>query len=280
MSLLNTGLNALGTAAALKSIFGKSRQGNDPKAKMGSFIAEIRNKSVARTNFFDVTFTVPEVIAGSSMGPKLSLWAEGAQLPGMNLQTDSLKPYGFGPQESIPYTLQTNDITVNFIGDGRGAIQRYFYEWMQRIVRGDEDSRSGRLSITGQSPYEVEFKNRYACTITITTYNDQGTPVAIYELYDAFPKTMPDVSLSWNDSSSFMQFGITFAYTRMKFVNSTEAVPTTQGGRRKLNVLDRAIKVATAVQALSTIRRPRNLQDALSSATTVKGITSSFGTIR
>lgn len=278
MSLLNTGLNVLGTAAALKSVFGKSRQGDSPSGKMGGFIAELRHKSVARTNLFDVTFSVPAVLSGSTMGPKLSLWAEGAQLPGMNLQTDSLKPYGFGPQESMPYTLQTNDININFIGDGRGSIQRYFYEWMQRIVRGDEDPRSGRPGVSGLAPYEVEFKNRYSCTLTITMYNEEGTPIVIYELYDAFPKTVPDLSLSWNDTSSFVQFGVTFAYTRMKFVNSTQAVQATQGrsGIGNLSTLQKAIKIGTAIQAISAIQRPRSLQDALSSATTIKGVVSRF----
>lgn len=280
MSLLNTGLNVLGTAAALKSLFGKSRNGDSARGKMNNFVSELRHKSVARTNLFDVTFTVPPVLSGSTMGQKLSLWAEGAQLPGMNLQTDSLKPYGIGPQESMPYTLQTNDININFIGDGRGAIQRYFYEWMQRIVRGDEDVRSKTTGITQLAPYEVEFKDQYACTITITTYNEQGTPVAIYELYDSFPKTMPDLSLSWNDSSSFMQFGVSFAYTRMKFINSREAIQSTEGGRRKLNKLDKAIKIASAVQAIASLKRPRNIQDALSSATTIKGVSSSYRGIR
>lgn len=278
MSLLNTGLNAIGTVAALKSLVG-SRPSSTAAGKMNNFISEVRNRSVARTNLFDVSLSIPPVMNGrvfSAIGPALSLWAESSQLPGFNVQTDSVKRYGIGPQESVPYSIQTNDLTFNFIGDGKGAVQKYFYEWMHRIVRGDEDVRAQTVSGTGLAPYEVEFKDQYACTITITSYNEQGQPVLIYELYDAFPKTMPDISMSWNDNSSFMQFGVTFSYLRARLTNSTQPLRTTKNGVGSLSTLQKAIKVGTALQTIASLKRPRSIQDALSSATTIKGVTSAF----
>lgn len=276
MGLLNTGLNAIGTVSSLKSLFG-SRPTGSGGGKINNFLAEVRSRSIARTNLFDVTISIPPVMGGkvfSAIGPALSLWAESSQLPGYNIQTDSVKRYGIGPQESVPYSIQTNDLTFNFIGDGKGAVQKYFYEWMHRIVRGDEDVRAPTVSETGLAAYEVEFKDRYACTITITSYNEQGQPVLIYELYDAFPKNMPDISMSWNDSSGYMQFGVTFSYLRARLTNSTQPLRTSKNGFGDLSAFQKAIKIGTALQTLKSLKKPTGVQDALASASTIKGVAS------
>ena len=274
MSLLNTGLNALGTAAALKSLFG--RKNRPPGAnKQTQFQAALRERSVARTNLFDVTITLPPILSNPdqrAIGTTLSLWAEGAQLPGYNIQTDSIKRYGVGPQESVPYSIQTNDMTLNFIGDGAGDIQKFFYLWMHSIVRGDEDVRFDSFSSTGLQPYEVEFKDRYATTITITQYDEQGTDIITYQLTDAFPKNIPDVSVSWSDNNSFMQFGVTFSYLQARMTNAEKRSTRTQNGIRRLSALQKLVKIGTALQTLKTIRRPRSLQDALASTATIKNV--------
>jgi hypothetical protein len=279
MSLLNTGLNALGTVSALKSLFGKPKQPG--VNKQTEFQAALRQRSVARTNLFDVTITLPPVINEPRyrpLGAQLSLWAEGAQLPGYNIQTDSIKRFGIGPMESVPYSIQTNDLTLNFIGDGAGGIQKFFYSWMHAIVRGDEDVRTDDVSASGLQPYEVEFKNRYATTITITQYDEQGTAIIIYDLTDAFPKNIPDVSVSWTDNDSFMQFGVTFSYLQAKMRNASQGRQAieSKNGLGNLSALQKAIKVGTALQTLKTIRRPSSVQDALASASTIKNVTGAF----
>jgi hypothetical protein len=277
MSLLNTGLNAIGTVSALKSLFGKPKQPGTNKQTQ--FQAALRQRSVARTSLFDVTITIPPILNQPlflPLGTTLSLWAEGAQLPGYNIQTDSIKRYGIGPMESVPYSIQTNDLTLNFIGDGAGGIQKFFYNWLQRIVRGDEDVRYDDISPTGLQPYEVEFKDRYATTIRITQYDEQGTAIVIYDLVDAFPKNIPDISVSWSDNNSFMQFGVTFSYLQAKMTNALQGRQKTQNGFRGLNTLQKAIKVGTALQTLKTIRRPTSIQDAIASSATIKNVSGAW----
>jgi len=274
MSALNTAINVLGTAATLKSLFGGT---STSSGKMNNFISEIRQNSVARTNLFEVMLSIPTVMGSSSATTqKLSLYAEGAQLPGLNIQTDNIKRYGVGPMESVPYSIQNNDITVNFIGDGKGEIYKYFYNWMHSIVKGDSFITSGGSSASGLAPYEVEFKEDYRCTLTILTFNEQGQNVLEYELYDAFPKNLPDITLNWSDNSTMMQFGVTFGYMQAKLKNANNPLQVTQNGIGELSMLQKAIKIGTAVQAISSLKRPRNIQDILASSTTVKNVTRSF----
>ena len=276
MGLLNTGLNALGTYAVLKNLFGRRPQ---PVQKgVQRFLTEIRQSGVGRTNYFDVTITPPPIFRGrqrqeSSMDlSRLSLYADGVSLPGLNIQTDSIKRYGIGPVENVPYSSQYNDITINFIADGKGEIYKFFYNWMQGIIPTDQYIPGGTLSATGLAPYEVEFKDRYSTTITIQTWNEQDNAILTYELYDAFPKTMPDIQMSWKDSDGYMQFGITFSYFNAKLVNASEVF---QGGKNSfggLSALQKAVKLGTALQTLKSLKRPRSVQDALASSTTFNNV--------
>lgn len=284
MGRLNTGMNALGTFAVLKNLFGKKPQG--PSSRYNNFISEIHNSGIAKTNYFDVVISLPIIMisdaneADGSVTPtmeKISLYAESSSLPGLNIQTDSVKRFGVGPTENVPYSTQFNDITINFIADGRGEIYKFFYNWMHGIVNADMDIGSNKISKRGLAPYEVEFKNRYQTKITITTYNEQNDKILVYDLYGAFPKTMPDINLSWKDSDGFMQFGVTFCYMYAKLLNANEPFTAGPNGVKGLSLLQKLIKIGTAVQTLKSLKRPRSIQDALASSTTVKNIASGSG---
>ena len=268
MSKLNTAMNVIGTVSSLKSLFGGGSNGAG--GKINNFISEIRNNSVARTNLFEVTITAPQILGGNSTAPKISLYAEGAQLPGLFIQTADLKRFGYGPSEKVPYSLQTNDTTINFIGDGKGEIYKFFYRWMQGIVRGDQVMTSGAV-VGGLAPYEVQFKDQYRSNITITTFNEQGTPVLTYDLSDAYPINVPDITLNWSDTG-MMQFSVSFAFLQSKLANAEQPLELTKNGFNGLSGLQKLVKIGTAVQTIASLRRPRGVQDALSSVSTIKNI--------
>jgi hypothetical protein len=268
MSALNTAMNVIGTVASLKSLLGNENN-SAATGKLNNFMSEIRQSSVARTNLFEVTLTAPRILTGSGAARKISLYAEGASLPGLSLETGQVTRYGFGPNEKIPYSLQTNDTTISFIGDGKGEIYKFFYNWLQGIVRADYNVPSNQTSSNGLSAYEVEFKEDYKSTITITTFNEVGTPVFVYDLSDAFPLNVPDVSLNWSDSS-MMQFSVQFAFLQSKLQNAGEPLALTASGVGNLSPFQKLVKIGTAVQTIAALRRPTSVQDALNSAGTIK----------
>lgn len=270
MSTLNTAMNVLGTAAAVKSLLGGG--GGGAGGKMNNFISELRQNSVARTNLFDVTLTPPRILVGSAVASKISLYAEGAQLPGLNIQSDdSIKRFGYGPQDHVAYGSSVNDITLNFIGDGKGEIYRFFYRWMQGIVRSDYEVPSNKTGFNGLAPFEVEFKENYQTVVDIKTYNESGDTILHYQLTNAFPKSLPDVSLNWSESS-MMQFSVTFTYLQARLVNADTPVRLSPNNIEGLSSLQKLVKIGTAVQTIASLKRPRGVQDAISSATTIKNI--------
>ena len=272
MAKLNTAMNAIGTIAALKSLTGKSK--SPRPSKLNNFMAELRESGVARTNLFEVTITAPRMMVGYAKDvlPKVSLLAESTQLPGINIQTeDSIKRYGYGLQDHVAYGAGFNDISVGMIGDGRGEIYKFFYRWMHGIVKSDFDGPANIVGYNGIAPYEVEFKQDYQTTIDITTYNESNDTILHYRLFNAFPKNLPDIGLSWSDSD-MMKFNISFTYSYARLVNIDQSAQLTKNGIKGLSTLQKLVKLGTAVQAIASLKRPRNVQDALASTSTIKNI--------
>lgn len=266
---LNTAMNAIGTIAGLKSLFGKKSGGSG--GKIGNFMAEIRSAGVARTNLFDVEITAPIILNGNKTASKISLYAEGAALPGRTISTTDVVRYGYGPHEKVPYSMQFNDVTLQMIGDGQGEVYKFFYNWMQGIVRGDKDVVAGKSDSNGKQPYEVEFKDQYASTITIRQYNEQGDTVFASKLIDAFPISVPDVSLSWSDSS-MMQFSVTFAYLQNELMNAEDKPSLGKGGIKGLSPFQKLVKIGTAVQVLQGLKGTKGLQGLIAGGTSIKNI--------
>ena len=272
MSKLNTAMNALGTIAALKSLTGKAKPARP--SKLNNFMAEMRETGVARTNLFEVTIAPPKMMAGMAkeVVPKISLFAESVQLPGLNIQTeDSVKRYGYGPQDHVAYGSSVNDITVGMIGDGKGEIYKFFYRWMQGIVRSDHDAFENIAGYNGLAPFEVEFKDQYQTTIDIVTFNESNDTILEYRLFNAFPKNLPDIGLDWS-ASDMMKFNISFTYNYARLINVAQVTKLTPNGIQGLSTLQKLIKIGTAVQAIASLKRPRSIQDALASTTTIKNI--------
>lgn len=269
MSAINTAMNVIGTVAGLKSIFGSST-GNTSKGKISKFMSEIRSAGVARTNLFEIVITPPRILLGnSSAAQKISLFAEGAALPGRAIQTQEFARFGYGALEKFPYTMQYQDYTVQFIGDGRGEIYKFFYNWMQGIVKGDADVA------TNDYAYDVGFREDYAVPISVYMFNEQGDSVLVSSITNAFPIMVPDVNLSWSDSS-MMQFSVTFAYTLASIESPDEIMMGKNGTPNDLSTIQKLVKIGTAVQVLSAIRRPGNVQDALGSVNNIKNVIKAF----
>lgn len=268
-------MNALGTVAALKSLLGGG--GGGAGGKINKFMSEIRSSGVMRTNLFEVRMGCPNVIAGNQTASKISLYAEASVLPGRNIQTDEFAPYGYGPRQKFPYSMQYQDLTLQIIGDGKGEVYKFFHNWMMGIVRGDSEvsSYDSKQDTNGKTSYEVEYKNNYSVPIEILTYNEQGDEILVTKLTEAFPIQVPDVSLNWSDSS-MMTFSVTFAYTQAQLQNAETSVVGGKGGIQGLSALQKLVKVGTAIQTLASIGRPSNVQGALSSITSVKNVTRAF----
>ncbi|NBX50142.1 hypothetical protein EBT25_09415 [bacterium] len=273
---LNTAMNAIGTVAGIASLL--SGGGGGSGGQLNKFMAEMRQNGVARTNLFDVRIGIPLSMKGKdSVADKIELYAQSASLPGRSIETQELARATYGPREKFPYSMQYQDLNLTFIADGKGEIYKYFYNWMQSIVRGDQETwKVGFVDSNKKKPYQVNYKDQYAVPIEITTYDEQGEARLKYRLIDCWPNQMPDVSLSWAEQSSMMQFSVNFCYTLARLEGADEGVKVGLGGISGLSTLQKLVKIGTAVQTIASLKRPTSVQSAIVSATSIKNIASGF----
>lgn len=279
MAIKKTIADAIGAATAAKAFLAPSTTTTDTTSKMAQFMAQMRSRSVARTNLFEIIFTPPRILAGESTQAIISLYASDGNLPGLFLQTIDLKRFGTGPNEKLPYSAQFNDIAFSFIGDGQGDIYKFFYKWMQGIVLSDTHmTNTSYSSVNQMSPYEVNFKEDYRSTINIITYDEKRNQILNYQLMEAYPVWLGETPLSWGDMDNLQKFPIAFTFLQAKLENIEDQKRNLgANGPRPLSPFERLYKIGTAAQVLYSLKKPNSVGDVINVVSNAKTVIKGFG---
>lgn len=264
-NLVAKGQNALGAVNSLRDILPDSitknldtfingtRAAGASRKGVNNILSTINGiNGVQRASHFYVTIPAPLTLT-SEVPPLIPFLTESATLPGVALATSSVKRYGFGPEEKKPYLPTFVDVSMSFIGDGKGVVYDFFYKWMNSIVRFDK-------AATAANAFEVEWKNKYATDITITTIDETGSKIIEVVLMKAYPVFLGDIAVSWHDTDSLVKIPVGFTYYNWKKteIDLNAPMTTIQQGA---SALQRILGAASAIQVLSNIRKPRNIAD-------------------
>ena len=266
---LGTALSAVGLYSALK---GGSTTG--ATGRYGNFLSEFRNKSFARTNLFEVAIQPPRLMTGSKMSNVLHLYAESASIPGLMFATSETRRYGVGPIEKKPYAPIFNDVSVSFLVDGQGDIYKFFYTWMNRIVSSDQFINGNAGHYNGLAPFEVEYKDEYKCQMMISTFDEAGNSVLNSQLVDAIPISISDTSFSWGDNDQVLKLQVTFTYFQ-HILNTDQGEPVS-GYKKPLSGFQQIVKAGTALQTLSSLKKPQSVGDVINVINNAKVITGGY----
>lgn len=210
-----------------------------------------------RSNHFYVTIPNPKILK-SDIGPiLLPFLTDSTNLPGVSLATSEVRRYGYGVAEKKPYAPIFTDIQMSFYGDGSGTAHKFFYKWMNGIVKFD-NGVNGKSGFNKLRPFEVEYKTDYAVDIIITTLDEKERKIMEFKLYDAFPIAIGDISMSWGDTDSFQKIPVTFTFSRWKRTDVSLDIDEEFSG---LSTIQKILKVGTAIQTLATLRKPGNVAD-------------------
>lgn len=211
-----------------------------------------------RPNHFYVTIPNPRVMQGD-IGPiLLPFLTESCNLPGVQLATSDIRRYGYGPIEKKPYAPIFVDQQMSFLGDASGTVHKFFYKWLNSIVKYDEFPQ-GRKGMNGARPFEVEYKREYAVDITISAIDEVDRKIMEIKLYDAFPIALGDVNMSWSQNDGYVSFPVTFSYYKWKRTDISINLDELIG--EDLSPVQRLLKAGTAIQTLAKIRKPTNIAD-------------------
>lgn len=255
-----------GIRNAIGSLFGTGRglPAGQNRRDLNNFLGTVSKlKGFTRPAYFYIEIAPPLMMNEESNNARtLSFLCESANLPGVSLATSEIRRYGYGPVERKPYAPIFVDTTMTFLADASGVVQKFFYKWMNGIVKFDEMPYGpvGQAGFNTIAPFEVNYKEQYARDILITTVDESNNDIVNVRLRDAYPIFMGDINLGWGDTDSISRLPITFTYFNWKIekININQLQNTKDPG-----IVQKLLKVGTAIQTLATIRKPNSVADVI-----------------
>ena len=176
------------------------------------FQAQIFDKSLARTNRFEVIISPPGGLITDrpydSFG--VSLLVEQASLPMLNIATKPFKIFGPSYQRPVTSEYGGEGISLNFHVDRDMRLKRFFDDWMHTVV--------------DPVTYTVGYQSDYIGTIEIRQLDEQDNVTYGVILEEAFPRNMNLIDLNNSASNQTHRLNVLFAYKRWREIGLTNPV--------------------------------------------------------
>lgn len=154
--------------------------------------------------------------------------------PSPSLLSLDVNRYGIGPTQKMPFNAQYFDTTFSILLDRNTDLWDFWYNWINAIFNFNGQEPNGdNIFNGGRIPnYTVEYKDEYSTNMMIVLYNDVGETVKTINMYEAFPSSMREVQLAWNDNVNLMRLAVTVTYSSYSIVGSNiNSNATTPVGR-------------------------------------------------
>jgi len=161
------------------------------------FRTEILTKGLARSNRFEVIIN-PPVFLSQKYGDTISLLAEQASLPMLNIASKSYKI--FGPSYQRPFTSEYGGegMPMTFHVDSSMTVRNFFEDWMHAIVN----------PVT----FTTSYQDQYIGSIEIRQIDEQDNITYAVRLLEAFPRNLNLMDLNHSSSNQTHRLNILFAY--------------------------------------------------------------------
>jgi hypothetical protein len=149
---------------------------------LNDFIAQVRNRGIARTNRYRVIIPrMPFTTGISDTDRLLSLFCESVTLPGANIST--VEHRTFGEFRRFPYEKIYDDVMMNFYIDADFDIKLIFDHWIGKIINPDRRT--------------IRYYKGYVADIILEVLPVSETkPVYTLTMYEAYPKTIQSINLN------------------------------------------------------------------------------------
>ena len=156
----------------------------------------------ARPTLFKVQITNPiEPIADF----KVPFMAKTAALPGSSVGS-YVVPY-FGRQVKYAGDRVFEDWPITIINDEDFAIRNAMEAWSNAINSHDSNTRS--------------LPQDYKSNAVVTQYSKDGSPIRTYVFEGIYPVAIEAIGLSWDQTDTIEEFGVTFQYDLWKVEGAT-----------------------------------------------------------
>lgn len=164
------------------------------------FIAATQD-GLAREAHFELIINLPSLVKGDSR--KLTIMCNSATLPGRHADITQIRRFGQGLLSPYATGLVFDPLNVTFYCDSQGNTIKSLQSWMDTIL---DMKNVGQLNL-------IQYKANYSTEIVLNQYASDGTGIASYRFFSAFPSSIGPVNFGWAARDSLVLVPATFVYT-------------------------------------------------------------------
>ena len=194
---------------------------------ISGFKSNISDYGYLQTNKFIVAFASPAIMNNITVSDipisqtegLMQVRAEAVKIPGVTLVQNDVNRYGVGPLQKMPTNVNFTPNSITFVSDRNGEIYKYFYTWINSIYDFSGDA-SGDTNTSAS--YSVAYKDDYVTDLHVYVYDNSGNMVKDIVMYKAYPESMNEVSLGWNDNSSLMKITVSMSFRDWAMIGVSE----------------------------------------------------------
>lgn len=220
---------------------------------INTFKENVNSYGYAKNSKFEVFVQAPQILQNSNLnidGRELSTDTinnvlryriDQVRAPGAFLFSTDTNRYGIGPTQKMPFNSQFSDTTFSILVDQRTFLWDFWYNWINAIFNfNGQEPNGNNLNASGSRipKYTLKYKDEYSTIMMIVIYNDFGEVIKTINLYDAFPSSIAEIPLAWNDTQGLMRLAITVTYSQFSLVGSNINPNNPQAPTRSSSLTD------------------------------------------
>jgi len=198
------------------------------------FKSNIDAHGYLKPSHFEVGVQVPNFMTGAflnnnsrlnstnSLNDMLRYRIDQVKIPGASLMSAEVEVYGVGTKQKMPYNAFLHDTSFTVLIDKNSDLWHFWYNWTRYVNEFNGTESTG--SLFGEQSripsFNVRYKDDYSSTMQIIIYNQEGEVSSRVNLYEAFPSSVREIPLAWNDVGDLMRISVSITYANYSIENS------------------------------------------------------------
>lgn len=211
---------------------------------INDFRQQFSQKGYLRPHHFEVQIAMPRgLTAGQIFGTQTGSTSIGSmseflrmrvtecRTPAPTLEWAEVRRYGLSPEQEMPFNVKFSDVWFGTICDKGGIIWNFWHQWMNYIYHFSppHNAQGGTgFNVPTSPPYTLNYKQDYSTNIAIDLYDQVGNLAIEYILNWAFPLSIREIPLSWNDVGNLVEIEVIMGYRDYSVTGAALGVAPTQ----------------------------------------------------